>query len=124
MTEQRSGFIFRPEVETRAPAEQIALDRAAYRRQVAYLFERSAFHRGKFRHAGFASADTAGDLDRITHLPFTEKDEIRASQSADPPLGAHCAAPPGAIVRIYSTSGTTGEPCYLPLTAKDLAGWI
>jgi len=27
-------------------------------------------------------------------------------------------------VRIYSTSGTTGDPCYIPLTAGDLAAWI
>jgi phenylacetate-CoA ligase len=89
-----------------------------------YLFERSAFHRAKLRHAGFAGADAAGDLDRIAQLPFTEKDEIRASQAAEPPLGSHRAAPPESIVRIYSTSGTTGEPCYMPLTAKDLAVWI
>ncbi|WP_395020871.1 phenylacetate--CoA ligase family protein [Dongia sp.] len=124
MTEQRSGFIFRPEVETRAPAEQNARDRAAYRRQIAYLVEHSPFHRAKLRAAGFAGADAAGDLERITQLPFTEKDEIRASQAASPPFGDHCAAAPDQIVRVYSTSGTTGEPCYMPLTAKDLAMWI
>jgi phenylacetate-CoA ligase len=124
MNDQSSGFIFRPEVETRPRAEQIALDRALFRRQMRYLFERSAFHRAKLRHAGFAGADAAGDLDRIAQLPFTEKDEIRASQAAEPPLGSHRAAPPESIVRIYSTSGTTGEPCYMPLTAKDLAVWI
>jgi phenylacetate-CoA ligase len=124
MTQESSGFIFRPEVETRSPAEQMTRDRAAYRRQIAYLFERSAFHRAKLRHAGFASAETAGDLDRITQLPFTEKDEIRASQAKEPPLGEHCAAAPEDIVRIYSTSGTTGDPCFMPLTARDLAGWI
>src|SRR5262249_3530978 len=28
------------------------------------------------------------------------------------------------IVRIYSTSGTTGTPTYIPLTAHDLENWI
>ena len=28
------------------------------------------------------------------------------------------------VVRIYSTSGTTGTPSYIPLTAADLADWI
>ena len=28
------------------------------------------------------------------------------------------------IVRIYSTSGTTGTPSYIPLTAGDLDNWI
>ena len=28
------------------------------------------------------------------------------------------------VVRIYSTSGTTGTPSYIPLTRGDLDGWI
>ena len=28
------------------------------------------------------------------------------------------------VVRIYSTSGTTGAPSYIPLTRADLANWI
>jgi len=31
---------------------------------------------------------------------------------------------PTEIVRIYSTSGTTGTPAYIPLTAGDLENWI
>jgi phenylacetate-CoA ligase len=116
--------IFRPEAETRAPAAQFAHDRDAFRRQIEYLFANSAFHREKLRAAGFADAEAVGGIDDIAKLPFTEKDEIRASQAETPPLGSHCAAPADKIVRIYSTSGTTGDPCYMPLTANDLASWI
>ena len=31
---------------------------------------------------------------------------------------------PDEIVRIYSTSGTTGTPSYIPLTATDLDNWV
>ena len=31
---------------------------------------------------------------------------------------------PSEIVRIYSTSGTTGTPSYIPLTAGDLDNWV
>jgi phenylacetate-CoA ligase len=31
---------------------------------------------------------------------------------------------PSEIVRIYSTSGTTGTPSYIPLTAGDLENWV
>ena len=31
---------------------------------------------------------------------------------------------PSELVRIYSTSGTTGEPSYIPLTAGDLDNWV
>jgi len=121
---QHDDFIFRPEAETRAPAAQLVHDRAAYRRQIEHLLANSPFHREKLAAAGFSNAAAVGELDEIAKLPFTEKDEIRASQAAQPPLGRHCAAPAEQIVRIYSTSGTTGDPCYIPLTAKDLAAWI
>ena len=104
-------------------AERTRRDDETYRRQVTYLFERSAFYRTKLGGAGFKIAADAGGLDDIARLPFTEKDEIRASRTAEHPMGAHVAAEPADIVRIYSTSGTTGIPSYIPLTRSDLEGW-
>jgi phenylacetate-CoA ligase len=113
-----------PDVEAAPWEGQAAADEAPYRRQVAYLFERSRFYRDKLARAGFASADAVGGLADIARLPFTEKDELRASRSADEPIGAHCAAARDEIVRIYSTSGTTGTPSYIPLTASDVDVWV
>jgi phenylacetate-CoA ligase len=113
-----------PEVEAWPWAEQLAADDAAYRKQLAYLFERSAFYREKLAAAGFDSAEAAGGLTDIGRLPLTEKGELKATATADNPIGAHlCAARPE-IVRIYSTSGTTGTPSYIPLTAGDLENWV
>jgi phenylacetate-CoA ligase len=109
-----------PEVETRPWAQQLSLDGASYRAQLAYLFERSDFYREKLTAAGFASASAAGGLEDLAELPLTEKDELRAAQTADNPIGSHLCATPSEIVRIYSTSGTTGTPSYVPLTAGDL----
>ena len=47
--------MFSPEVETRAWDEQLRLDDAAYREQLAYLFERSRFYRSKLGAAGIAA---------------------------------------------------------------------
>jgi phenylacetate-CoA ligase len=113
-----------PEVETRPWAEQLAVDDARYRTQLAYLFERSAFYREKLAAAGFASVQAAGGLADIAQLPLTEKHEIKATCTRDNPIGAHLCAPPSEIVRIYSTSGTTGTPSYIPLTAGDLDNWV
>jgi phenylacetate-CoA ligase len=113
-----------PEVEVRPWAEQLALDEASYRTQLAYLFERSAFYREKLGAAGFASAEAAGGLAEIAQLPLTEKREVRATCTADNPIGGHLCAEPSEIVRIYSTSGTTGTPSYIPLTASDLDNWV
>jgi phenylacetate-CoA ligase len=113
-----------PEVETRPWAEQLAADDASYRTQLAYLFERSAFYREKLAAAGFASDRAAGGLANIAQLPLTEKHEIRATCTRDNAIGAHLCATPSEIVRIYSTSGTTGTPSYIPLTAGDLDNWV
>ena len=103
----------------RASADEDAL----YRRQVAALHERSAFYRDKLHAAGFADARAVGGLADIARLPFTEKDELRASQAAHPPLGAHAAIGIAQAARIYSTSGTSGTPLYIPLTSADVEQW-
>jgi len=113
-----------PEVEARPWAEQLAVDDASYRTQLAYLFDRSAFYREKLAQAGFGSAQAAGGLAHIARLPLTEKRELRATCTPDNPVGAHLCATPSEIVRIYSTSGTTGTPSFVPLTASDLDHWV
>ncbi len=117
------GAMISPEVEALPWEDQAGADDAAYRAQVAYLFEHSAFYRDKLRAAGFPDAASVGGLAEIARLPFTEKDELRASASPEFPMGAHVAAEPRRIVRIYSTSGTTGTPSYIPLTSADIESW-
>ena len=113
-----------PEVESRSWAEQVALDDASYSAQIAYLWSRSAFYREKLSSAGIASATEAGRLGEIASLPLTEKHEIRATCTEENPIGSHLCVPGSEIVRIYSTSGTTGTPSYIPLTAADLENWV
>jgi phenylacetate-CoA ligase len=113
-----------PEVEARPWAEQLAVDDAHYRTQLAYLFDRSAFYREKLAGAGFDSGPAAGGLAEIAALPLTDKQELRATSTPANPFGTHLCAPPSEIVRIYSTSGTTGTPSYVPLTAEDLDNWL
>jgi phenylacetate-CoA ligase len=113
-----------PEVEARRWDEQLALDEASYRLQLAYLYERSPFYREKLAAAGFDSAEQAGGLADIAQLPLTAKQELRETCTPDNPVGAHLCVAPAEPVRIYSTSGTTGTPSYIPLTAGDLDNWV
>ncbi len=113
-----------PEVEGRPWDEQLAIDDGSYREQLAYLFERSPFYRRKLSAAGVHSAESAGGLSDIARLPLTDKAELRATVTDESPVGAHLCADPSEIVRIYSTSGTTGTPSYIPLTAGDLDNWV
>jgi len=110
-----------PVVETRPWEEQLALDDASYRAQLAYLLDRSAFYREKL---GLATAEEAGGLADVAALPLTEKHELKETATPENPVGAHLCAERSEIVRIYSTSGTTGTPSYIPLTARDLDDWI
>ncbi|MGH3036780.1 MAG: phenylacetate--CoA ligase family protein [Gaiellaceae bacterium] len=107
-----------PEVETRPWEDQLALDDEALRAQLAYLRERSPFYREKL-----AGSPDVG-LEDIARLPLTEKAELRATVTDENPFGAHLCCDPAELARIYSTSGTTGTPSYIPLTASDLENWI
>ena len=113
-----------PEAETRPWAEQLALDDASYRTQVGYLFERSEFYREKLTGAGFQTDRAVGGLASIAQLPLTDKHELRATCTPDNPIGTHLCVARSEIARIYSTSGTTGTPSYIPLTAGDLENWV
>ena len=90
-----------------------------FRSQLDYLLEHSPFYRDKL-----ASTPSPAGLAEIASLPLTEKAELKASATPDNPIGAHLCVPPADIVRIYSTSGTTGTPSYIPLTASDLDNWV
>jgi phenylacetate-CoA ligase len=115
---------FPAEVETRPWAEQLAADDPVYRSQLAYLLERSPLYRDKLTAAGLDSVPDAGGLAEIGELPLTEKGELRASATPENPIGAHLCVERREIARIYSTSGTTGTPSYIPLTAADVENWV
>lgn len=115
--------MFNPEVETRSLQEQRVEDDALYRKQIAYLFDRSPFYRRKLEEAGFRNAEQVGGIDDIAELPFTVKDEIRQSQAAVPPFGDLLAADPEKLRRVFSTSGTSGNPTYIALTPNDIEVW-
>ena len=106
-----------PEVETRPWEEQLALDDESFRTQLAYVLARSPFYREKL--AGYSPVGLA----EIAELPLTEKAELKESVSDENPFGGHLAVAPDEIVRVYSTSGTTGAPAFIPLTAEDRDNW-
>lgn len=81
------------------------------------LYTNSQFYRRKLDEAGVdpASIKTIADLSRV---PFTTKSELRTGY----PLGL-LAVPEEQVVRIHSSSGTTGKPVVVPYTANDVAVW-
>lgn len=88
--------------------------------QVEYVYENSPFYREKFDQHGVSPGDIS-EIDDITRLPFTEKDELRKSQEKSPPFGLHQASTE--IVRVHTSSGTTGRPTYIGLSRSDFESW-
>jgi phenylacetate-CoA ligase len=113
-----------PAVEARPWPEQFEVDDAHYRTQIGYLFERSAFYREKLGASDCSSAEDAGGLAEIPRLPLTDKLELAATRTDDNPIGTHLCADASEIVRVYSTSGTSGTPSYVPLTRGDVENWV
>jgi phenylacetate-CoA ligase len=91
-------------------------------KQLDYLFARSLFYQEKSRAAGIGRRDFRRLAD-LKNFPFTTKEELRESQAACPPLGKHIAAHLEDVVRVHSSTGTTGKPSFVGVTRKDAAMW-
>lgn len=84
---------------------------------VAHAFENSPFYRGRLDGAGVAPADIKS-LDDLQRLPFTTADDLRDGYPF--PLRA---APFERLVRVHSSTGTTGKRKILCYTQKDIDDW-
>jgi phenylacetate-CoA ligase len=109
-------------IESGSPKELAELQSGLLRLQVPYLYARSPFYRTKLREGGIGPDDVGGIAD-LPKLPFTVKDEIRRSLEGRRPLGDHLAADPADLVQFHASSGTTGRPSYVALTAADRDDW-
>lgn len=81
------------------------------------VMQGSPFYQRKYGEAGI-DIDIIGTLEDIGRLPFTTKEELRDAY----PLGLQ-AVPDEEIVRIHSSSGTTGSPVIIPYTRRDVEVW-
>ena len=84
-------------------------------KQINALIKAENFYGKKLKEAGVSEVKSAEDFEK---LPFSEKNDLRDAY----PLGL-MTAPEEEIVRIHSSSGTTGLPVIIPYTAKDVDDW-
>lgn len=84
-------------------------------KQIEALRSAGSFYGKKLEQAGIVGISSQADFEK---LPFSEKDDLREAY----PLGL-MTAPEEKIVRIHSSSGTTGVPVIIPYTAKDVDDW-
>lgn len=107
-----------------APWDEVLEDAfARATRQIADVRARSPFYADLLDSAGIGPDYKIRDWDELAKIPTTDKQDIRASLAASPPLGRHLGVDPARLVQIQATSGTTGSPSYLGLTDADIATW-
>ncbi len=83
--------------------------------RIEALISAGSFYGKKLSEAGITKVESAEDFEK---LPFSEKNDLRDAY----PLGL-MTAPEEEIVRIHSSSGTTGLPVIIPYTKKDVEDW-
>ena len=85
------------------------------KKQLVKLTSRDGFYKKKLEGIDINAIKSQEDFEK---LPFTWKGDLRDAY----PLGLQ-AVPDEEIVRIHSSSGTTGTPVIIPYTQKDVTDW-
>jgi len=84
-------------------------------RQIKRMIATDSYYGRLYREQNITGVSSQEDFER---LPFSSKEDLRNAY----PLGIQV-APEEEIVRIHSSSGTTGTPVIIPYTAKDVDDW-
>jgi len=82
-----------------------------------HCYHNNDFYKKRMDEAG-VDPDSIKDLKDLEKLPFTSKEELRENY----PFGLFC-TPLEDVVRIHSSSGTTGNPTVVGYTKEDLEMW-
>ena len=83
--------------------------------QIKRLVKTDSYYGKKYRELGITDVTSQ---EAFEELPFSSKDDLRNAY----PLEIQ-AVPDEEVVRIHSSSGTTGKPVIIPYTAKDVDDW-
>jgi phenylacetate-CoA ligase len=103
-----------PAIETLSAAQLRELQDRRLRGLVAMAGERIPFYRQSWQEKGIDAAAIRG-VDDLPRLPFTKKSDLRDHY----PFGLF-AVPPGQVLRLHCSSGTTGKPIVVGYTRRDI----
>jgi phenylacetate-CoA ligase len=111
-------MMYKPELETMPRDQLLEYQLNLFRKQMAYVYERSPMYHRKFDEAGIRP-EHIKTLEDVGKVPFTTKEELRQSQEKHPPFGDfHCIHPTEGV-RVFQTTGTTGIPVRSLLNKRD-----
>lgn len=98
-------------------ADLVAMQFQRLVQTVRWAMERVPLYRQRLTAAGVSPDDIRGLAD-LARLPFITKDDLRQAY----PLGLF-AVPLDQVVRLHTSSGTTGKQVLVPYTRADLDVW-
>ena len=102
------------ETMTRPELEKLQLERLRWTLEQA---SHSPFYQEIFRRASIKPGEIRS-LEDLAGLPFTSKADLRSAYPSN-----MLAVNPTRVVRMHSSSGTTGQATVIYHTARDLDGW-
>lgn len=105
---------FNPKIELLTPEELKALQLRKLKKVLHKVYERVPLYRKKFDEAGI-KPNKIKSLSDIKEIPFTTKEDL----FVDYPFGL-LAEPLEKVVRVHTSSGTTGKPKAIFFSKKDL----
>ena len=106
-----------PEISKASRDKIVSTQIANLKKTLKHCYENNNFYKERLDQCG-VKPDEIKDLSDIQKLPFTTKDELRQNY----PFGLFC-APLDQVVRVHSSSGTTGNPTVVGYTSEDLDIW-
>jgi len=114
-----------PAIETLPPDELNALQWQRLKAQLQYNYDNSEFYREQKFHQANLTPQDIKTFEDFQKIPLMTKDEHRRTQEESlrrfgHPYGLITCAPIEKIIRINSTSGTTGQPTLYTLTKNDI----
>jgi phenylacetate-CoA ligase len=110
-------MIWNPEYECIDREELHALQLRRLQMTVAWVYDRVPYYRAQLDSAGVKPRHIRS-LDDVHKLPFTDKSALRDTY----PFGMF-AVPLDEVVRLHSSSGTTGKPVVVGYTRGDINTW-
>jgi phenylacetate-CoA ligase len=116
--------LWNEKVEMLSEDEMRALQWKRLKKQLQYDYDNSPYHKDKFKSVGLTPRDLRSFED-FQQIPIMTKNEHRKTQQESierygHPYGLTTCAPIEKVVRINSTSGTTGVPTLYTLTKHDV----
>lgn len=108
---------YQPEIECASREEIIKIQNEKLVKQVRHVWDNVPYYRKKMEEKG-VTPDDVKSIDDLYKLPFLSKDDLRESY----PFGM-MGVPQKDVVRIHSTSGTTGKRVVAFYNQHDIDLW-